>query len=549
MKTNLIAIVMIFLLTQLLHAQNDPSSDRWKENTNKDTYVLDGERILIGSDVAPNVGPATQLVIDKNLLVGANRGVATPHSSHNDGNGVIIGDAGYMMDRNNGNLNLISRGSLKVDVKAWDTPIEAFRINQQGQMGLNQSLPLGMLHVKEKDFTGSGLVLEAIPGGNPNVMFAVDNDLKTNLRYNDNLGGMQIHTYVGSPYGEITSIFAKDNQQVAIAGSTVHNDEKFKLNVHGHTNTRGLMVNKGLTGNVTGAHDDVSTLAHTYLRSFHDQDTMNVVLNTNALLIGIDHICKHYSPPAIPSTVGLYLDAGSEGMQHGTGLWTVYSDQRLKQNVQPLENSLEVLKKVNIYSFEYNGKAGTKRGDMHYGVIADEMQKILPNTVSTGTGKLNPEDKLETEILAFNANDLLMVNVDATKRLALEVEAKEERILALESQVAQLQSDMNELISAMQRGKQPQKASPEGSQLYQSLPNPTKGAMSIGYRLPEDCRSAFIIVSDLQGKTIEQIKIDGEGEGNLTFNAKRAGLSAGTYIYSLLVNQELVDSKKFVLLD
>ena len=52
------------------------------------------------------------------------------------------------------------------------------------------------------------------------------------------------------------------------------------------------------------------------------------------------------------------------------------SDINLKTNVQTLSNSLEVLKQINPVSFNWKDN-----GEKSYGVIAQELEKILPELV------------------------------------------------------------------------------------------------------------------------------------------------------------------------
>jgi hypothetical protein len=79
-----------------------------------------------------------------------------------------------------------------------------------------------------------------------------------------------------------------------------------------------------------------------------------------------------------PSAIAGRIDASNDVVAFST------SDKRLKENIQPIENALEKLDKINGYTFEWNDQVeihGYKGHDV--GVIAQEIEKILPEIVTT----------------------------------------------------------------------------------------------------------------------------------------------------------------------
>jgi len=62
------------------------------------------------------------------------------------------------------------------------------------------------------------------------------------------------------------------------------------------------------------------------------------------------------------------------------------SDERLKDNIQPISEPLYKLSKVGGYTFDWNDKQDAYQGH-DVGVIAQEIEEILPEVVTTrGTG-------------------------------------------------------------------------------------------------------------------------------------------------------------------
>ena len=58
------------------------------------------------------------------------------------------------------------------------------------------------------------------------------------------------------------------------------------------------------------------------------------------------------------------------------------SNKRLKDNLKPIENSLDKLSKLSGYEFDWNDKQETFKGH-DVGVVAQEVEEVLPEIVTT----------------------------------------------------------------------------------------------------------------------------------------------------------------------
>lgn len=112
-------------------------------------------------------------------------------------------------------------------------------------------------------------------------------------------------------------------------------------------------------------------------------------------------------------SVGDFVIQGSTGQKASGTTWANPSDKRLKDNVRDYQGGAKELMGVRVREWEYNGLGGTKEGMFGIGVVADEIEKILPGTVSTYKGRLNPDDENDCDIKRFDATEItwLMVNV------------------------------------------------------------------------------------------------------------------------------------------
>lgn len=223
------------------------------------------------------------------------------------------------------------------------------------------------------------------------------------------------------------------------------------------------------------------------------------------------------------------------------------SDVRLKTNVESLNDSFWRLMDVN--SVSYNLSSGTPSEDIsskltiknatdspvattvnddriHFGFIAQEIQKIYPNLVV--------ED--EDGMLAIDYTGFIPLLVEAYKDLSKKVKEQEEIIVGMSNYSGPhyMPASVGDVIE--------QKAS-----LKQNKPNPFNTTTMIECTVPESAASAFICVYDLQGTQVMRMDISDRGIVNSVIDA--SSLRPGMYIYSLIVDGAEVDSKRMIITD
>jgi len=342
----------------------------------------------------------------------------------------------------------------------------------------------------------------------------------------------------------------------------------YSQNVSDVTRDRGLVMHRGESEGMINFHrreaDDFDFL---YMRATDTTSLNNIVVTDGGMmLIGVDDLCGGLAvlPPTMP-TVKLFVDGGFDVAKYGSGLWSVVSDERLKTDIQPLENSLDLLKDIDFFDYEYNGLAETPDdGQRYFGVMAQQVGEVLPSTVSHYQQKLHPTDSKPSNLLMFDPNDLFYTGLNAIKELAEKTEALEEaqtknemlveRVEALENQMTQLIDALKQQISPVEPEQQFERNISNtqntlyigAAQLFQNAPNPLHDETKIKYYLPENTVSGDITIQDLNGKMLQQFPLKNSGEGEVTFNAHQYGLIGGTYVYTLRVNGQVVDSKKMI---
>ena len=124
---------------------------------------------------------------------------------------------------------------------------------------------------------------------------------------------------------------------------------------------------------------------------------------------------------------------GSTAQKASGTTWSNPSDTRLKDNKQNYTKGLEELLQINVKTWEWNGKAGTTQGDVGIGVIADEIETILPNTIDTYKAKLNEGDIEQTDVKRFDATEITWLLLNSVKEQQAIIEQLKTRLTALES--------------------------------------------------------------------------------------------------------------------
>jgi hypothetical protein len=98
------------------------------------------------------------------------------------------------------------------------------------------------------------------------------------------------------------------------------------------------------------------------------------------------------------------------------------SDANLKNNIIPISDSLEKIKKIGGYYFDWNDKQNTFKG-ADVGVIAQEIEKILPEIVTTR----------DNGYKAVKYEKIVPLLIEAIKEQSIIVDGLKEKILQLEN--------------------------------------------------------------------------------------------------------------------
>ena len=138
----------------------------------------------------------------------------------------------------------------------------------------------------------------------------------------------------------------------------------------------------GAGGNIYLQGGCVSGAASTCDMSTPNIDSGSIITNINEIKIGHSNMAN--VALLIATATGYEaIHANGDAYVKGTltaGYFVYQSDENLKKNIQPLENSLEKIEKLKAVSFVF--KEGDQR--QRFGLLAQDVEKVYPELVSQG---------------------------------------------------------------------------------------------------------------------------------------------------------------------
>ncbi len=325
------------------------------------------ESVIIGSGAGSTIGSGTGtsrgVALPRNTIVGTNS------ASFMDGfenvtlgalaGRFLIGDNNVVLGTNSGSFlggdhNVVVGDAAGVGIGSRNVLLGDAT---DGGFGTEDNIIIGANSIVNGD--RNIIIGNTANGGNSSDVFLIDNGVNPILRgdfANQTLG---IHT--NNPQGALH--VEANNQNIIFneVGAGMPSGTSIRM----LSNTGNLSFRMRL-GN--GAGTGVKTWD---LRVVDNADDDFVVRDVTT---GIDRI-------EINGATG-QVDIGTngDGSQIRANAFTAYSDRRFKTDIELLTNALEKLNKINGYTYKWKDKPDTTT---QVGVVAQEIEKVLPEIVST----------------------------------------------------------------------------------------------------------------------------------------------------------------------
>jgi hypothetical protein len=263
------------------------------------------------------------------------------------------------------------------------------------------------------------------------------------------------------------------------------------------------------------------------------------------------------------TTNGYYAGVFYGAVWTSVGYYT--SDKNLKKDVREFGDAMSIINKLKPqeYLFRDDAKYATLNlpKGRHYGLLAQDLEEVLPNLVSEAPHELNVHSKATTavkptadgtpqpivaeagvtketiKIKAVNYVELIPIMIKAMQEQ--EIKAKEQEV-----EIATLKSELNELKALILKNATTSTVTPVAGYLKQNNPNPSNGTAVIKYFAPRGTGNAQIVVTDMKGSILKTYKVT-PGDGQLFI--KSGEFPSGIYNYTLYLKNNKIDTKQMII--
>ncbi len=225
--------------------------------------------------------------------------------------------------------------------------------------------------------------------------------------------------------------------------------------------------------------------------------------------------------------------------------FTTLSDARYKSNIKQIySNTLTKISALNPVQYTMASAtaiafANTEKSDtmsttittqnedlaevnkIHYGLLAQEVKEIYPELVH--------ED--DAGVMSVNYIELIPLLIQAVQDLSDQVSALSNTSSITTRKEAPKSQDVEVEITT--------------AKLHQNVPNPFNEEIVISYIVPTNAQNAVIYLYNMSGVQLNKYDINTLGESSITISANE--LYAGIYIYSLIVDGKLIDTKQMII--
>ncbi len=298
---------------------------------------------------------------------------------------------------------------------------------------------------------------------------------------------------------------------------------------YGNTDTDQLWLH-GKNGFYLTSYDGTNVLAY-----YDYKSSNNIVFKASVMFNEMYVSCD---PKVMKKTSEIKTPLDKVIMLESIGYTSTYNEEFEKipgSTVVPKDicsTSKEISDSINHAQHISRNTAGKQK----YGFNIASVEKYFPELIAIDSGGYK----------YVNYTDLIPVLIAAIQQQQKTIERQS---VLIEDQANQL-SLLNNIFrinanDSVATRSELQTSVQDESILYQNNPNPFNSNTTIHYYIPISATSATIYVFDLQGNSKLTFPIETFGNGSVNISAQ--SLSAGMYVYTLVVNNVIVDSKRMIL--
>lgn len=270
------------------------------------------------------------------------------------------------------------------------------------------------------------------------------------------------------------------------------------------------------------------------------------------------------------SSYGLVAATTPKGFYAGAFYGNVYtsgtlyqsSDKNLKTNIQEFGDAMSIINKLKPKNYEF--KKDNKLASLnlpagsHYGLLAQDVQEVLPNLVSETPHELKINKSAVKPVTAAKpgtyskpahmisdekeTKEMIKIKgVNYTELIPILVKGMQE----LSKENEDLKNQINDLKTLILKNGNTSTITSLSGYIKQNAPNPSYNNTIINYYIPNEARNAQILLTDVKGSVLKSYNVS-RGQGQV--NIKSGEIAAGTYNYTLYINNSKIDTKQMVII-
>ena len=223
------------------------------------------------------------------------------------------------------------------------------------------------------------------------------------------------------------------------------------------------------------------------------------------------------------------------------------SDERLKENIQPLQQALEKIMKLEVktYNFKQDHEQMHLPTVKQNGFIAQNLETVFPELIKETADK-NVDKDHPLEFKAVNYIGMIPVLTAAMQEQTKVIENLKRENQSLQSRLDKFEKALQGCCSNYNAAERNTASSTpkDAAQLMQNVPNPFNKSTVISYYIPENFTHAQLKVYSAQGVEMKAYVIKQSGKGEIIMEANT--LAAGIYSYTLIVDDNAADVKQMI---
>lgn len=448
----------------------------------------------------------------------------------------------------------------------WNVSGNNIYNNNSGLVGIGTSSPKSELHISDgsmssktvNDDTGFGASLHITDNVIPRI-YLEDVSQPANEKLMSLYSTAQ-YTAIGS-LNDAGNTWDHEHILVASRGGNVGigtSSPSQLLDVNGTANATTLTAKTlNISSTKSGLFGFVGEMENTGNSTITYNNGLLITAGSNTYNSSFISMMICFKSPAA-SLLGSVIQDGSASVAYMTT-----SDQRLKENIRDTKLGLKDLMRIQVSDYNYRDDGEHQMT----GYIAQQLHEVFPDAVRKGGedpksdpwmvdyGRLTPLLVKSIQELNGKVEDVVAgtTGADAINGLQQQLSDKDDQIRDLNrklddvmNRMLAMEGSLSQCCTAFESmsGDAVSKHSEE-ARLEQNVPNPFMQTSYIRYYIPSSAKDAAIVISNLNGTVIRQFNNLAADYGTVTVDA--GILTAGTYQYTLVIDQKVVDTKQMVM--